>query len=118
MNGESIIPRSPRELSDWFYDALIRTSPGEFDYSVGTTGLIITQTKRPRVGITISNTGANNAAISFLAGVAIATGILLLPAGTLTLNWYFDGDLLIRPMYAISTGAGTTLHVVESILDG
>src|SRR5258708_3135869 len=93
------IPRSPRDLSDWFYEALVRTSPGEFDYSVGTTALIVTQTKRPRTSITISNTGANNAAISFLAGVAIATGILLLPAGTLILNWYFDGDLLMRPMY-------------------
>lgn len=118
MNGESIYPRSPRELSDWFYDALIRTSPGEFDYSVSTTAVIVTQVARPRIGITISNTGANNAAISFLAGVAIATGILLLPAGSLTLNWYFDGDLLSRPMYAISTGAGTTLHVIESVLDG
>jgi hypothetical protein len=115
---ELIIPRSPRALSDWFYEAQIRTSPGEFDYSVGTTGIIVTQTARPRIGITISNTGANNAAISFLPAVTLATGILLLVGGNLILNWYFDGDLLIRPMYAISAGAGTTLHVLESILDG
>jgi hypothetical protein len=118
VNGEHIIPRSPRELSDWFYEALIRSSPSEFDYSIAATALIITQTKRPRIGITISNTGANNAAVGFNPALTLTTGILLLPAGSLTLNWYYDGDLLIRPMFAISVAGATTLHVIESVLDG
>lgn len=113
-----VIARDARFLSDWYFEAAIRTRPFEGDYSVGTAALAITQTARQRTGLLISNTGAANAAIGFSLGVTITTGILLLPGGSLCQWWFKDGDLCLWPMFAISAGGGTTLHVVESVLDG
>lgn len=113
-----VTARDARFLFEWFFEAAARFRPAEYDYSVGTSAIQVTSTQRQRVGAIFSNTGAANIAIGFSNGVTITTGILLLPGGTLTQRWFFDSDLLIYPMWAISSGGGSTLHVVESALDG
>lgn len=117
-NFPPVIARDARFLFEWYFEAAARVRPAEFDYSIGTSAVLVTSTARQRIGAIFSNTGSGNIAIGFNNGVTITTGILLLPGGTLTQRWFFDSDLLIYPMYAISSGGGSTLHVVESALDG
>jgi hypothetical protein len=111
--------RSVQELLFKFYGGRFVTIPLEADFTIGTTATPLTSTAvQPRVTRLISNTGSTNFAISFLPGVTLATGILVQPGGTFSMDWYYDGDLLDRPLYAISAGAGGTLHMLERVLNG
>lgn len=102
-----------------FYGGTFISTPVESDSTIGTTAVEI-GSDQPGIPITIflSNTGSTNIAVSFLAGVTITTGILLLPGGTYSLDWYYDGDLVSLPLWAISSAAGGTLHVIERFLAG
>ena len=110
---------SVQELLADFYGGSFITEPAESDYTI-TTAAVAVGSAHPgiRVQLLLSNTGTTNFAISFLAGVTITTGILLLPGGTYSLDWYYDGDLVSRPLYAISDAAGGTLHMLERFLAG
>ena len=111
--------RSVQELLITFYGSGFITEPDESDYTIGTTAVALGSINLgQRVGRTLSNTGATNFAISYSPNVAIATGFLLLPGGTFRDDWYYDGDLVNRPLYAISSGAGGTLHMLERTLVG
>jgi hypothetical protein len=121
MPTESPFPpnfRTVQDLLEEFYGLPFVTSPRESDYTIGTTAAAIGANAGQRVGGLISNTGSTNFAISFLRTVTITTGILLLPGGSLTLDWYYDGDLLTRQLYAIADNAGGTLHMVERYIEG
>jgi hypothetical protein len=111
--------RSVQELLITFYGSGFITEPDESDYTIGTTAVALGSVSLgQRVGRTLSNTGATNFAISYSPNVAIATGFLVLPGGTFRDDWYYDGDLVNRPLYAISSGAGGTLHLLERTLVG
>lgn len=111
--------RSIRELLYAFYGSAFITAPSESDYTIGTTAAVLGSTDNgQRVNRLISNTGSTNFAISYNPAVTIATGALLLPGGTFRDDWYYDGDLVERPLYAVSAGAGGTLHMIERILTG
>ena len=69
-----------------------------------------------RVSYLLSNTGATNFSISFNSTVTIAMGILLLPGGTFISDWYYNGDLVQRYPWAISSGG--TLQMLERFLAG
>ena len=121
MDGESAYVRnvtSIRELVAMFYGGLIQNPPVESDYTVGTTVVALGSGRGQRTGYTISNTGSVNAALGFNPNVTITTGILLLQGGSLTIDWYFDQDLVFAPIYAIGASASATLHMVEKILSG
>lgn len=108
-----------QELLATFYGGAFITVPHESDYTIGTTATLV-DSKRglARVGVLISNTGSTNFAISHNATVTITTGILLLPGGTFSLDWYYDGDLVERLLYGVSSAAGGTLHMLERLLVG
>jgi hypothetical protein len=111
--------RSVQELLATFYGGGFITEPDESDYTIGTTAVALGSVNLgQRVGRTLSNTGATNFAISYSPNVQIATGFLVLPGGTFRDDWYYDGDLINRPLYAISSGAGGTLHMLERTLTG
>jgi hypothetical protein len=111
--------RSVQELLIAFYGSGFITEPFETDYTIGTTAVLLGSVRLgQRVGRTLSNTGATNFAISYSPNVQISTGFLVLPAGTFSDDWYYDGDLVNRPLYAISSGAGGTLHMLERALTG
>jgi hypothetical protein len=119
VNGGIDNFRSVQELLATFYGSGFITQPVESDYTVGAAAVQLGSSPGGvRVGLTLSNTGATNFAISFQAGVTIATGILLLPGGTYVSDWYYDGDLISRAIFAISSGAGGTLHMLERFLTG
>lgn len=111
--------RSVQELLYRFYGGRFVTIPLETDFTIGTSATPLTSTAaQPRVTRVISNTGSSNFAISFKSGVTITTGIYLTPGGVFSMDWYYDGDLLDRPLYAISDAAGGTLHMIERLLNG
>lgn len=111
--------RSVQELLAAFYGGAFVTLPHESDYTIGATATALNSNRGlMRVGVLISNTGATNFAIGFTPAVTITTGVLLLPAGTYFSDWYYDGDMVERPLFAISSGAGGTLHMLERFLVG
>ena len=111
--------RSVEQLLEYFYGGGFVTQPIESTYTIGTTPASLGSTPGGvRVGLMLSNTGATNFAIGFAAGVAITTGALILPGGTYNLDWYYDGDLVSRVLYAVSSAAGGTLYMVERFLTG
>jgi len=118
-NGSISNFRSVQELLAIFYGAGFITEPIESDYTIGASAAIVGSAPGGvRVGLLLSNTGSTNFAIAFNAGLTITTGVLLLPGGTYVSDWYYDGDLVSRPIYAISNGAGGTLHMLERFLTG
>lgn len=111
--------RSVQELLGVFYGGVFVTEPAESDFTITTAAVQLNSSHLGmRTGVLLSNTGTTNFAISFLAGVTITTGILLLSGGTYSLDWYYDGDLVSRPLYAISDAPGGTLHMLERFLAG
>lgn len=111
--------RSVRELLAAFYGGAFITQPMDSDYTIGTTAVALGDVRLgQRVARLLSNTGATNFAISYSRDVTITTGVLLLPGGTFKDDWYYDGDLEERTLYAISSGAGGTLHMLERTLVG
>jgi len=111
--------RSVQDLLTAFYGGAFITEPAESDYTISTAAVGLgASLNGMRVGLLLSNTGATSFAISYLPAVTIATGILLLPGGTFVSDWYYDGDLVQRPLFAISSAAGGTLHMLERFLTG
>lgn len=110
---------SVQQLLAAFYGGALVTLPHETDYSVGTSVVALNSSRGlMRIGLLLSNTGNTNIAISFAAAPTITTGILLLPGGTYYSDWYYDGDLVERPLNAIGSLAGGTLHMLERFLVG
>lgn len=109
---------SPRDLFSAWYGLLAASAPQENDYSPAATAIPIGKFPSTRIGLIVSNTGSANVAIGFNAGITISNGILLLQGQALSLHWLEDGDLLMYPMWAISTAGGGTIHVVENVLSG
>jgi hypothetical protein len=111
--------RSIQELLVAFYGGAFVTITHDSDFTIGTTAVQLTSNRSgERVTYLLSNTGATNFAISFNPAVAITTGILLLPGGTINFDWYYDGDVVQRYPWAISSAAGGTLHMLERFLSG
>jgi hypothetical protein len=119
VNGDETNFRSVQDLLTEFYGAPFVTQPEESDYTVGAAAVPIgANVNGMRVSIILSNTGATNFAVSFLQGVTITTGIFILPGRSYRFDWYYDGDLLNRQLYAISSAGGGTLHMLERFLTG
>lgn len=119
MNGGIQNIRSAQELLAAFYGSAVITEPIESDFTIGTTATKLPRsTVGERLGVLLSNTGATNFAIAFTSGVTITTGVLLLPGGTYFSDWYYDGDLVSRGLWAISSAAGGTIHMLERVLTG
>jgi hypothetical protein len=110
---------SVQQLLAMFYGTAFVTRPVDSDFTIGTTPIALASTiPGQRVGFILSNTGSTNIALSYNSAVTITTGILLLPGGTYTSDWYYDGDLVSRVLYGVSSAAGGTLHMLERTLAG
>jgi len=112
--------RSVQDLLVAFYGGGFITEPFESDYTVGAAAVSLgSKPSGVRVGILLSNTGGTDFAVSFNPAVTITTGILIPKAAPpFRLDWYYDGDLVQRPLYAISSAGGGTLHMLERFLSG
>jgi hypothetical protein len=111
--------RSVQDLLATFYGGSFVTLPHDSDYTIGTTATALNSNRGlQRVGVLISNTGTQNFAISYSPSVTISTGVLLLQGGSFYSDWYYDGDLVQRQLWAVAAGAGGTLHMIERFLVG
>jgi hypothetical protein len=110
--------RSVQDLLSTFYGGPLISFPHDSDYTVGTTAAALGANRGQRIAAIMSNTGSTSFSISFSSAVTITTGILVNPGFALNLEWYYDGDLLSRTLWAISSGAGGTLHMIEQFLGG
>jgi len=120
-NGLGDFPnfQSVQQLLAAFYGAAFVTTPIETTPSVGTAvSAIGSKPGGVRVGVFVSNTSVNNIAVGFNPAITITTGIVIFPGGTASFDWYYDGDLVSRPLYAIAAAAASTLYVLERFLQG
>src|SRR6266851_8646307 len=118
-NGELQNFRSIQELLAAFYGGALISQPEETDYVVG-TGPMLVGAGGPgmRIGVVLSNAGATDLAISFRPLTTVSTGIVIAPKANFRFDWYYDGDLVSRPLYAISSAGGGRLHLLERFLTG
>lgn len=110
--------RSAREMVLRYFDTLATTKPHETNYTIGTTALALGSTAFRRLGYLLSNTGSVNIAIGWSLAVTITTGILLEQGGSFQTSWFFDLELVDRPIYAIAASGGATLFMVENAITG
>jgi len=121
MNGDELLirnMRTAREMVIATYDALATTQPVESDYTIGTTAVALGVANLQRLGWMVSNTGTPNIAIGFNPAITITTGILLLTGGFAFSTWFYDLELVQRPIYAIASAGGGTLHMIENAITG
>jgi hypothetical protein len=109
---------SLRELTTSWYGALVESHPVETDYSLTTTATQIGSLRGQRIAAFVSNTGANNAAVSFSSNITITNGILLQPGGFFAIDWRNDFDMVFKQLWAIAATGNTTLTIIENILSG
>ena len=120
-NGTGDYPnfRSVQDLLANFYGGVFVTQPEESDYTVGTAAVALgAAINGMRIGWVLSNTGATNISWSFQPLTSAADGIMIVPGRSFRSDWYYDGDLVGRPIYAISSAGGGTLHMLERFLTG
>ena len=109
---------SARELIEFYYGTKIIVRPYESDVTVGTTALKLGSYANIRVAVIISNASNTAISVGFSSNVTATTGIQVAAAASVSFNWQTDGELVMSDLYAISTGSGLAVHVVESVLSG
>jgi len=120
-NGDELLirnMRTAREMVIATFEALATTQPVESDYTIGTTPVLLGVANLQRLGWWLSNTGTPNIAISFNPALTIATGILLTTGGFAQSTWFYDLELVQRPIWAIAASSGATLHLIENAITG
>ncbi len=90
----------------------------ESDVTIGTTAIILAVGNPRRIWLTITNWGAAAISLSTKPNVTATTGIIIPPSGFLNLNWRADAEFVTGPIYAISSGAGNSVHLTEQVLVG
>lgn len=111
--------RSVQDLLVAYYGGGLVTQPEESDYTVGAAAVRLgAKVNGMRIGVVLSNTGATNFSVGYRDSLTITTGIFISPGRYYRLDWYYDGDLVSRPLFAISSAGGGTLHMVERFLTG
>lgn len=110
---------SAQDLLSAFYGSNIITLPHEKDFTVGTSIVTLDPARGLQaISVAISNTGTPNIFVSFNSAMASPNGFLLQTGGFLSFDWYYDGDLVQKPLYAIGAAGGGTLHVLWRMLTG
>ena len=107
---------SARSLIGWYYKAEIRLQPYENTYTVGTTAVAVGKYANQRTAILFGNPGTTAIVVGFSSGVTSTAGIPVAAGGWFAFNWFQDNELVMRDMWAISSQAGQTLYVLESVL--
>ena len=101
-----------------FYGRTFNGQLTESDITVGTTVVQLAKANAPRFWLTFANNGAATILISNSRAVTSTTGWPIAAGGTLGLSWIEDADLPTLDWYAISGGAGNSVHVLERVASG
>ena len=110
--------RSTRDLLLANYGSALETRIQESDVSIGTSAAQLVAGNGARNWVSFQNAGAATIYISTLQSLAVGQGFIIAAGGFITLTWRDDGDLPTLAFYAISSGAGNNVHVIETILTG
>ena len=86
----------------------------ETSVTLGTTVSTVIRSNPDRLGLLILNLSTNTMYISITNGVSATDGIRLgANGGSLSLNVTDDGMIQTRTWYGVSTGAGSSVYVLE-----
>jgi len=107
-----------RELLVNLYGQPFVTHPREQTVNVDTTAIGVCQLVLQRTGRLIQNTGATNIYLAYRQDVSTTFGFKLSPGDRFRDDWYYDGDLLMRQIYAIGDNSGGSVFVLERCLQG
>jgi hypothetical protein len=119
MNGERTNFRSVQDLLDTFYGGSFVTQPEESSYTIGALAVQLgAAVNGMRISVVLSNCGTTNIFAGFNAGVTATSGIAIAPKASYRFDWYYDGDLVSRVLYAISDAGGGKLYMLERFLTG
>ena len=100
------------------FGAPLYTDTSETDVSVGATVVQAVDTDPRRILLELSNTGATDITIRRDPNVTAPTGWLIASKGNLILKLRDYANDVARPLWAIGSGAGGTLHVRALVLVG
>lgn len=107
-----------RELIEIYFGTKVLTRVVESDVSVGTSVVQLGKNANVRTGVALCNTGAAAVAVAFNNGVTVTTGIILVTNQSMFFNWLTDGETVSQDLWAISSGSGNGVHVIEYVLSG
>jgi len=113
--------RSVQDLLDAFYGGSFVTQPVESTYTIGAAAVPIgAKINGVRTSVVVSNssTAGQILTVSFNPAMTVVDGIKLLTGTNYRFDWYYDGDLVSRQLYAIASGAGGKLYVLERFITG
>lgn len=69
-----------------------------------------------RVGLLITNAGANTIYLSPKNTVSVGTGIVLVPnGGGISFSWLEDFEFVANEFYAIADGAASVMTIIEVV---
>lgn len=109
---------STRDLIASYFGDRLEGAITESDVTVGVTAVKLVAGNRARADLIISNSGAAAVAISTSPAVTATTGMLIPAGGMQKFDWFTYLDLQCAEFWAISSGAGNGVHVVEYNLIG
>jgi hypothetical protein len=104
-------------LAAW-YGRTFNGQLSESDVTVGTGVVQLVKSNPQRFWIVFANNGAAAIAISNGRNPSATTGWQIPAGGALGFSWVGDADLSALDWYAISSGAGNSVHVLERIAAG
>jgi hypothetical protein len=110
--------RTARDLVAYRNSDALVSNIIEADVTVGTTAIWLAPRGGAIIERIITNNGAAAIAISTLTSVTATKGIQLAAGGTLSFQALEDFDLATCDLYAISSGAGNSVHVISVQLVG
>jgi hypothetical protein len=96
----------------------VQTDTLETDVTVGASVVQAVFTDSRRILLELSNTGATDITIRRDPNVTAPTGWLIPSKGNLQLKLREYADDVCRPLWAIGSAGGGTLHVREVVLAG
>jgi hypothetical protein len=107
-----------RELLLGEYGSELQTRINESDVTVGTSAVTLVSGNGARIWLSIQNAGSDTVYVSTLSSVAVGQGFIVPASGYPFFSWKDDMDFPTIALFAVSSGAGNNVHVVQQILTG
>lgn len=94
------------------------TRPETTQAPVGVTPVLIKRGNPNDLLVNISNSGTTNISLSYRPNVAFGEDFLLIGNGASFVSRVdLDGDLVTYPIYAVSSAAGGSVSIIETVED-
>jgi hypothetical protein len=84
--------------------------------AIGVAAVRILKTDNTRASVLIVNNSANTIYVLNSPNVSSSRGIVIPPSGSLLLQWFEDGMLGVDEWYGISSGAASSVTILENLM--